>query len=369
MAVTPSKAMLRSAVRSHHRCHPSPHRTRGSLGLADLLLLTSADPLVTFCNVENFFYISECARSAVTVNRGAPIPMARPALSASRSIEIIDLLAAFPGRAFTLSEIARAARINVASCHAVLNALMERGYLVSGAKPRTYVLGPALVAVGQAALKSQTLVGRAQQAAQELLRELDQPTLLSALIGDEVVGVLSMRNSAGREPDLRAGERVPMVPPAGAPFIAWSSPQGIDAWIAKKQHLTRAMEQQIRQSLALTRKRGYQVTLRLPESAELAALMTEMAARREVHAYKEEVFNLLNSIQRLPLTPEKIAAKERYDVILIAAPIFNERGEAAYSLCLSNFAERLSGAEIQKHADHVLRASLKVMRADLALRA
>src|SRR5689334_18817876 len=81
----------------------------------------------------------------VTVNFVGGTIMARPALSATRGIEILDLLAAFPTQAFTLSEIARASGINVSSCHSVLNALLVRGYLSHGASPKTYVLGPALV--------------------------------------------------------------------------------------------------------------------------------------------------------------------------------------------------------------------------------
>ena len=107
--------------------------------------------------------------------------MSRPALSASRSIAIIDFLAAFPGRGFTLSEIARAANINYGSCHAVLNALTLSGYLKRGPNQKSYVLGPALIAIGQSALKSQPLFPRIQDATRKLVRELKLPVLVSEL--------------------------------------------------------------------------------------------------------------------------------------------------------------------------------------------
>ena len=90
--------------------------------------------------------------------------MARPALSASRTTAVLDLLTAFPGRAFTMAEIVRATKINVASCHAVLAALTSRGYLTR-LPQKTYVLGPALIAVGHASRLSQPLVARAQDKA------------------------------------------------------------------------------------------------------------------------------------------------------------------------------------------------------------
>jgi DNA-binding IclR family transcriptional regulator len=295
--------------------------------------------------------------------------MARPALSASRSIDVLDFLAAFPGRAFTLSEIARAAKINVASCHAVLTALTARGYLTRDAKNRGYVLGPALVAVGQAALKSQPLVDKAQGAAEDLFRELKVPVLLSAIVGDEIVGIVSIADAAGHSPGLRVGQRMPLVPPSGAPFLAWSSEQAIEAWIAKKPKRSERTSKQLKQTLALTRKRGFQVTLGSPESSELSALLAEMASRRQVHEYKDQVYSLLSSLDRHLSQPEVIVPKESYDVLLIAAPIFDENGAAAFSLCLGGFAEKITGATIQKYADHLLRACLKVMRSDLALRA
>jgi DNA-binding IclR family transcriptional regulator len=295
--------------------------------------------------------------------------MARPALSASRGIEILDFLAAFPGRPFTLSEIARAAKINVASCHAVLSALTARGYLKRNARQRSYVLGPALVALGQAALRSQPLVARAQEAAEKLFRDLGVPVLLSALAGDEIVGIVSLSDASGRFPGLRVGERMPLVPPSGAPFLAWASEDAITAWIAKSPRGSEKSGKELRYTLALTRKRGFQVTLRSPKSSELASVLAELASRRQLHEYKDQVYSLISSLDRELFQPEAILPNELYDVLLIAAPIFDENGESVFSLCLGGFPERLSGAVIQDYADRLLRACVHVMRADLALRA
>ena len=56
--------------------------------------------------------------------------MSRPALAASRSLEIIELFTSFPERTFTFSEVIKATKINTASCHAILNVLTEKGYLL-----------------------------------------------------------------------------------------------------------------------------------------------------------------------------------------------------------------------------------------------
>jgi DNA-binding IclR family transcriptional regulator len=289
--------------------------------------------------------------------------VARPALSASRSVDVIDFLAAFPGRGFTLSEIARAAKINVASCHAVLTALTERGYLARSDHQRTYTLGPALVAIGDAALRSQTLVARAKEAAEELSAELGVAVLLSAVIGDEMVGIVSIADASGRGAGLKVGERRPMAPPLGAPFLAWSSEAAIEAWIARSGAPHRdTLAREWRHTLALTRKRGFQVTLRSPEGPDISAVMAEMASGRGAPDYKEGVARLINSLDLHLAQPETIEPDQVYDVVLIASPIFDQSGEAAFNLCFGGFSEKLTGAVVSSYADRLVRTCLQVMR-------
>ncbi|CAN7339912.1 helix-turn-helix domain-containing protein [Phenylobacterium sp. LjRoot225] len=291
--------------------------------------------------------------------------MPRPALSASRSLDVIDFLASFPGRDFTLSEIARAAKINVASCHAVLSALTDRGYLCRSAKQKTYTLGPTLIAAGQAALKSQPLVARARDAAEELYREFGIPVLLSAAIEDEILGVVSVTDAAGRDAGLRVGERMPLVPPIGAAFVAWASPAAIEAWLAKcADPKDAALIHEWRDALALIRKRGYQVTLQLPENDQLAALMAEMSSGRQATDYKDKMIGLIGSLDRRMLHSNAVLPDALYDLQLIAAPIFDQAGAAAFSLCFGGFSEKVTGAMIYTYADRLVRTCVQIMRED-----
>jgi DNA-binding IclR family transcriptional regulator len=290
----------------------------------------------------------------------------RPALSASRSVDIINLLTQFPGRSFTLSEIARATAINVASCHAILKALNERGYL-SKSNKGTYSLGAVLVAIGDAALKSQLLVARAQDAAQELFRDFGMPVLLSALLGDEIVAILALHDAQGRGPGIDVGERRPLLPPVGAPFIAWGSEAAIDAWLAKalpNQHKGHVAKW--RAGLALIRQRGFQVTARSPEGSAVAAQIAQMASAQALSGFRDRMRDLVGSLGEHLAQLESIDPDETYDIQLIAAPIFNRDGECAFNLCLGGFPNKVSGALIQNYADRLVRACLQVMRADRA---
>jgi DNA-binding IclR family transcriptional regulator len=291
----------------------------------------------------------------------------RPALSASRSSDIIDFLASFPDRGFTLSEIMRATNINVASCHAVLTTLVDCGYLTRSPDQPTYTLGPALIAIGHAAIRSQPLVARARDAAERLVKELGTPALLTCAIGKEIVAIFSLADASGRLPGLVAGERMPLVAPVGAPFVAWSTDAVIEEWIARRERPTdKKLRNEWRRTLQLTRSRGYQIIMRAPRSPTKASLMTEMAAGRFPPDYKHEMAKLTSAYDHELTQPEKIGSDSTYDVFMISSPLFDQNGQAAFNLSLGIFAMPLTGAMITNYADRLMQACLEIMRADRA---
>ena len=290
--------------------------------------------------------------------------MARPALSADRTMEILDLFTAFPGRAFSMSEIMRATTINVASCHAVLNALSSRGYLLKRGKH--YILGRALIAVGQSAALTHPLIARAQVAAQALNVELDVAVLLSTLAGDDILALTSLPNSLGHRPSLRVGQRMPMVPPAGSHFLAWASETEIETWIERGATDNAEEIAYWRHALALTKKRGFQVTLAAPRTPAFAALMQTMAAGTQPLEYKTRATNLITDHGWTFAQPESIEPDQEYPAAFIASPIFDHAGRAILSLGLGGFVENLSGRQVAAYANRMMETCLQVMREERA---
>jgi DNA-binding IclR family transcriptional regulator len=274
---------------------------------------------------------------------------------------VLDLLTAFPSRAFKMSEIVEATGINVASCHAVLNALVRSGYLTKTAK-RTYVLGPALVAVGQAALQAHPLIDRAQRAAEELFEELRLPVFLTSIVGEEILVLSAFADRNLLPLGVRAGQRQPAMAPLGAHLVAWSPQPLVEAWIAKAGANDEALADQWRRSLALVRKRGFQVTLHEREDDSYAEMMAEMAVGGAPHRYRDQTLSFLSSHRLRFAQPEVIAPDELYDVSVIAAPIFGHEEGTHLSLCLGAFPEKLTGEQVNAHADQLMRACLRVMR-------
>jgi len=328
------------------------------------VLMTDGHPLRnSYCDDEANLFIRHrhsCLRGLV--NRFAiGGKLARPALSASRAIDVLDFFAAFPGRNFTMSEIMRATEINIASCHAILSALVERGYLER--HHRSYRLGRALIAVGRAAHDTNPLVARAQDAARELRDSLGVAVLLSTLAGNEILALTSLPDPAGRNPRLRVGQRVPLVPPNGAHFVAWAAEDEIDAWIARSNTDEAEEIAGWRKALALTRRRGFQVTLRSEQTPEFSSLMAKMAQGAQALEYRAEAKTIADHGWTLD-QPGEIEPSAEYEVVLIAAPIFDHDGQAILSLGLGGFDGAVAGARITEMAEELVVACLRVMRAE-----
>jgi len=293
--------------------------------------------------------------------------MVRPALSAARGADILDFMARFPARDFKLSEIVSGTGVNLASCHAILAALEDRGYLSRCPRRKTYRLGSALVALGQVAAASQPLVAMARDAAGRLVQELGLALVLSTVVGEEIIGIVAVDTPDGRTAGLNVGERMPLVPPVGASFLAWEDESAINAWLdrASPRHDPDDLAYW-RQGLASIRARSFQVELRAPDSTALADRMASMAAGNKVSRYKGELLELVHSLGRHPMQPERIDFDQDYELILIAAPIFDQDGRCAYNLCLGGFAGPVSGEMVMALGTRLVETCLQIMQADRA---
>lgn len=290
--------------------------------------------------------------------------MSRPALSASRSLDVIEFLASFPDRRFTLSQIARATGINSASCHAILNVLIDRGYLIRSPDQKSYALGSALLATGQAVSRAHPIIAQAQRAAEELRDGLGVPVMLCTVVNQEILTLLSLEDASGRFAGMRVGDRMPLMAPSGVPFLAWALEAAVDAWIAR--HTGPKDDNLVlewRRDLELTRQRGYQVQMRSADPS-IPSIMAEFAlSRSSASEYKEEIQRLVNTLDHHMCQPDMIVDDELYDVLLIASPLFDENGDAMFNLCLGGFPNKLTGALLQKYGEGLVNACFKVMRA------
>lgn len=259
----------------------------------------------------------------------------------------MDLLASRPDRRLSLTEIVRKTGVNAASCLAILGELTQRGYLCRHPSRKTYWLGPALIAAGEAATVANPNLERARRAAESLRSDLGLPVLLSMRVGAEIVGVFSLPGDDGRTAGLCPGERVPLAPPVGASFIAWGPPDEAESWIALHAGAdANHVAQRLRETLARTRERGFHVILRRQETEDIASMVARAASGDRKSGFHRQIAALVEGHDIAAVQPDMLDSDAKYDALLIASPIIDSDTSAIYNLCLGGFTEPLTGTAI-----------------------
>lgn len=280
--------------------------------------------------------------------------MARRAPAVERSVAILNLLAEDPSRRWTLSEIARDLDLNKATLHAILFALTEAGYLTRDDGEKTYGLGPGLIALGNSALTASPAAHTALPEMQTLTAELGVECVASAAIHDEIVILTRAGTPRPFGVYVEPGQRLPLAPPLGSVFVAWSSPEVVERWLRKADVPAKA-QKRYRDAVEVVRARGYSVGLE-GESFARALGGKPQSARsmleRNVRGIRIDEYALMD-----------LDAKASYRVNHIGAPVFGPGGEVALALFLIGFTGELPGAAVEATAARLLDAAGRVTHA------
>jgi len=270
--------------------------------------------------------------------------MPRPALAASRAIDILNYMAASPLRAWSLTELVRHLDLNPASCHALLGAMTSDGYLVREAR-RAYRLGPALIAIGHGALQCHPVVAAARALIAALSAEAGFDSLLTARVGDQLIALASdgLGESQGHGPGLRIGQRVPLIPPLGTPFLAWAGEEEVAAWLDRAGAGTEIAR--LRQSLAAVRERGFAVTLRSERQEAAGLAVLDLADEPFADDRREQAVDRIGRMGEDYLMIEG-QPDRLHPVGLISAPVFDADGAVACTLSLFGFDRPMSLSRI-----------------------
>jgi DNA-binding IclR family transcriptional regulator len=279
-----------------------------------------------------------------------------------RAAQVLEFLAVNPNRAFTLSELRDALGINIASLSAVLTTLHDTGYLVRDSRHKTYQLGPMLIPVGHAASAAHPVVTLAVPHMKKLASRVNAECVGTAIVGDEFLILAMEGRPSGRTRGVSLGQRVPMLPPFGQVFLAWSSGEAIDNWLDRQLGggESRKARAHIEASLRSVRERGYAVSLRSRTLDGISDLMAELA---EHPASDELRFRLAELIGDLGDDYELLdeSPDARHEVAQIIAPVFGPDGSVVFALSLIGL-DRLHAQQILDFAHDVRAASTALTR-------
>jgi DNA-binding IclR family transcriptional regulator len=285
--------------------------------------------------------------------------MARRAPAVERSIAILNLLATRPEQRFSLSEIARDLSLNKATLHAILWSLSEAGYLVRD-DAKTYGLGPALIALGNSALETYPAAHAALAEMEALTADLGLDCVASAAIHGEIV-ILARAGTPGPFGiNVQPGQRIPLTPPLGTVFVAWSGPDEIDRWLASVgPSVPKDKLERYRAAVTEVRARGYSIGLARGEYRRLVEALRAADQESGRPTVEEGVKGLRTDEYALI----ELDRAESYRLNHIGAPVFGPSGEVALALFLIGFQDQIPAEQVPKYADRLLEACAKITRA------
>ena len=267
--------------------------------------------------------------------------MSRPALSALRALEIIDVMAGQPSEKFTLSDIVRLTGTNASSCHAILNVMMQRGYLIRDPERKTYRLAPAMVAIGEAAARHDPLLAQATEVARVWSERSGLETVLTARAGGDIIGIARFAPGRVSAASIRVGQRVPIRAPIGGLFFAWGDAEEQAAWCSPDGPDTPPEDRQAHEAaLALLRERGFLVSLR---SAEHGAFTRHLVESQDDSLATSRISILLAAMDNGLYQPSEITSEAEYRVQTLSAPIFDRFGRVLYNVGVNYTDEPIRG--------------------------
>lgn len=291
--------------------------------------------------------------------------MPRPALAADRAIQVFDLMTMHPNERFSLTEIARRTRINPASVHSLLAVLVRAGYVQRHRSHKTYGLGPAMAASGSVALEQLPGIRFALAEMDTLSLDLQLETFVTSASDDEIIVVGRSSHASQYGTVLTVGQRLPLAPPVGSVFLAWSSADEIDRWLQRAQPSPTAERiEQYREIFASVRERGYSVIL---ESQARRGLARELARQhaKDTPGDSDDIASLLTELSHTPFQAMNLGDDQGHGIGMIAAPIFDASGNVTAAIAASGFAPTVSTAELLRVGEKLQGAALVITKRTL----
>lgn len=289
--------------------------------------------------------------------------MSRPALAASRAVDVINFLTAHPSEAFTLSDIVSRVGINVASAHAILAVLTEAGYISRHPRHRTYTLGPSLVAVGHAALERHRVIDVARDEIRHVSSDLGVEMAVTAPAGSDIVFVARAGKPRPRGAPLHVGQRVPFVPPLGSVFVAWSDDDAVEAWLSRAAESTTTEElASWRSILGAVRAHGYSVAVEADARRGLGHALEKLAETPSAASVRGTVEDFIAELGHGEYQLHDIESSRSYDVSMIAAPVFDANGDVVLAVVAVGLPPALSAEQVLSYAERLRDAGVVITK-------
>ena len=279
-----------------------------------------------------------------------------PSPAVLRACDVLEHLAAHPGEAFSVSELAREVAMPRATCDAVLLALADRALVDRREPDLRYTLGPACIAMGDAARAAGSLIARVAPIAEMLARETSSCVALSTVDGVEqrVDQVFDHGPAFGLR--TRVGEAVRFAAPFAAVFVAWAPRVEVEAWLDRAGDLTKAERARYVAALEAVRARGYSIAVAnvRPDLVHILERLVDEPGTEQDLRERDAVIREITHSEYLPVAIDGDAPRR---VNQVSAPVFDHTGCVAIQIMILGPTYDLTGAEIDALGERLLAAA------------
>ena len=264
-----------------------------------------------------------------------------------RVVALLDHLVAHPESRFGLSELSRAVRISKPTCLGIVTTLSDLGWLTCDEQSRTYGVGPALVAAARLARRAVPGAEAAERELAALATRFDCACSASAVVGDEIVVLTSIRPD-GRAEGILAGARYPFAPPVGLMYVLWDGDQAVERWLGRRPTLPVNLDRaHLRRIAAECRQRGYLVEGLTEVGARLHTLMAGVAAYDLPDEVRGLVGEMVSTLGERVYLDDELTPPGKHQTHLLAAPTYGRDGRQELVLTMY-VGQAISGAEIAR---------------------
>jgi len=283
-----------------------------------------------------------------------------PSPAVLRACDVLAELARHPTERFSVSELARSVGAPRATCDAVLLALADRG-LVHRSSDLRYSLGAACRVLGDAARAARAGLVAIEPLAEELARATSSCVVISSCDGTMTRVERTIDYVPGIAMRARVGESVPLAPPFGAVFVAWSDAT-IEEWLDRAGGALPEDERaHARAALAGVRQRGFAVSTDIVRP-ELVNLLVELADALPDLSKLKTRDELIRGLAPSRYLPIDLPTDRPQRVAQITAPVFDSSGTVAYSLMILGPGYDLKPEEIARLGGQLLKAAAEATK-------
>lgn len=272
----------------------------------------------------------------------------------ARALAILDLLMANPHQAFGLTEMTRRLGLNKATCHAILTTMASYGFLVQHPRTKAYRLGPSIIAAGNAAFAQFPVLEYARPELEGLQSDLDIGFAVTGRSNLHMVLLALYGRAVPLIDSFQLGLRLPNTAPVAACFTAFSPARHLEAWLSRA-HESRGgynekLDQKLRVSVIAIRARGYEVTLKTRAEAELTRELGRIHNAWSLTELEEAANQYQRELCDEHYHLDRIDPKARYEVSTISVPVFASRDVPVMCFVAGSFDRVVSGAQIEEIA-------------------